>query len=145
MGCRIPCSVGDTKNTERVPKSLGDLNWGCQILGGAGFPKGYTAGCQNPSAYFTQGFQYRKTILRGGAKNRGSQIPYDIDEVELAIARLNFGQAPGLDKIQGSYLNHPALIPLLYRLFSVCFDSALYSTLRLVLCTNPPQTQHHRP
>ena len=24
-GCQIPCSVGDTKNTEGVPKSLGDL------------------------------------------------------------------------------------------------------------------------
>ena len=30
---RIPCSVGDTKITEGVPKSLGDLTWGCQILG----------------------------------------------------------------------------------------------------------------
>ena len=25
MGCGIPCSVVDSKNTERVPKSLGDL------------------------------------------------------------------------------------------------------------------------
>ena len=35
-GCQIPCSVGDTKSTEGVPKSLGDLARGCQILGGAG-------------------------------------------------------------------------------------------------------------
>ena len=52
-------------------------------------------------------------------------LPISIDEVELAIARLNLGKAPGLGKIQGSYLNHPALTPLLHRLFSVCFDSAL--------------------
>ena len=38
MGCRIPCSVGDTKNTEGVPQSLGDLTQGCQILGGARSP-----------------------------------------------------------------------------------------------------------
>ena len=31
-------------------------------------------------------------------------LPISIDEVELAIARLNFGKAPRLDKIQGSYL-----------------------------------------
>ena len=37
-GCRIPCLVGDTKNTEGVPKSLGELTRGCQILGGAGSP-----------------------------------------------------------------------------------------------------------
>ena len=36
-GCQITCSVGDTKNTEGVPKSLGDLTRGCQILGGAKF------------------------------------------------------------------------------------------------------------
>ena len=35
MGCRIPCSVGDTKNTDGVPKSLGDLTRGCQIPGSA--------------------------------------------------------------------------------------------------------------
>ena len=52
-------------------------------------------------------------------------FPISGNEVELAIARLNLSKAPGLDKIQGSYLNHPALIPMLYRLFSVCFDSAL--------------------
>ena len=52
-------------------------------------------------------------------------LPISIDGVELAIARLNLSKAPGLDKIQGSYLNHPALTPLLYKLFSVCFDSAL--------------------
>ena len=38
MGSQIPCSVGDAKNTEGVPKSLGDLTWGCQILGGSGSP-----------------------------------------------------------------------------------------------------------
>ena len=38
MGWQIPCSVGDTKNTERVPKSLGNLTRGCQILGGGGSP-----------------------------------------------------------------------------------------------------------
>ena len=32
-GCQIPCSVGDTKSTEGVLKSLGDLTRGCQILG----------------------------------------------------------------------------------------------------------------
>ena len=32
MGWRILCSVGDTKNTEGVPKSLGNL------IGGAGSP-----------------------------------------------------------------------------------------------------------
>ena len=52
-------------------------------------------------------------------------LPISIAEVELAIARLNLNKAPGLDKIQGSYINHPALTPLLYRLFSVCFNSAL--------------------
>ena len=31
-GCEIPCLMGDTKNIEGVPKSLGDL------LGGAGSP-----------------------------------------------------------------------------------------------------------
>ena len=31
-------------------------------------------------------------------------LPISIDEVELAIARLNFDKAPRLDKIQGSYL-----------------------------------------
>ena len=38
MGFQIPCLLGDTKNTEGVPKSLGDLTRGCQILGGAGSP-----------------------------------------------------------------------------------------------------------
>ena len=38
MGFQIPCLLGDTKNTEGVPKSLGDLTQGCQILGGAGSP-----------------------------------------------------------------------------------------------------------
>ena len=38
-------------------------------------------------------------------------LPISIAEVELAIARLNPNKAPGLDKIQGSYLNHPALTP----------------------------------
>ena len=38
MGIQIPCLLGDTKNTEGVPKSLGDLTRGCQILGGAGSP-----------------------------------------------------------------------------------------------------------
>ena len=38
MGIQIPCLLGDTKNTEGVPKSLGDLTQGCQILGGAGSP-----------------------------------------------------------------------------------------------------------
>ena len=37
-GSQIPCSVGDTKNTEGVPKSLGDLTRGYQILRGAGSP-----------------------------------------------------------------------------------------------------------
>ena len=32
-GCQIPCLVGDTKNTEVVPKSLGDLT-----RGGGGVP-----------------------------------------------------------------------------------------------------------
>ena len=31
MGCRNPCSVGDTKSTEGVPKSLGNLTRGCRI------------------------------------------------------------------------------------------------------------------
>ena len=48
-------------------------------------------------------------------------LPISI-EVELAIARLNLNKA-WLDNIQGTYLNHPALTPLLYRLFSLCFDS----------------------
>ena len=38
MGIQIPCLLGDTKNTEGAPKSLGDLSRGCQILGGAGSP-----------------------------------------------------------------------------------------------------------
>ena len=37
-GFRIPCLLGDTKNTEGVPKSLGDLTLGCPILRGAGSP-----------------------------------------------------------------------------------------------------------
>ena len=40
-------------------------------------------------------------------------LPISIDEAELAIARLNLGKAPGLDKIQGSYLNHPGLTPVI--------------------------------
>ena len=61
-------------------------------------------------------------------------LPISIAEIELAIARLNPNKVPGLDKIQGSYLNHPALTPLLYRLFSLCFNSALIPS-RLVFCT----------
>ena len=38
MGIQIPCLLGDTKNTEGVPKSLGDLTWGCQIHWGARSP-----------------------------------------------------------------------------------------------------------
>ena len=38
MGIQIPCLLGDTKNTEGVPKSLGDLTQGCQILWGTGSP-----------------------------------------------------------------------------------------------------------
>ena len=38
MGIQIPCLLGDTKNTEGVPKSLGDLTRGCQIRWGAGSP-----------------------------------------------------------------------------------------------------------
>ena len=38
MGIQIPCLLGDTKNTEGIPKSLGDLTRGCQILGGAESP-----------------------------------------------------------------------------------------------------------
>ena len=30
-GFQIPCSVGDTINTERVPKSLGGLSWGARF------------------------------------------------------------------------------------------------------------------
>ena len=32
MGCRILCSVGDTKSTEEVPKFLGNLTQGCRSL-----------------------------------------------------------------------------------------------------------------
>ena len=35
-------------------------------------------------------------------------FPISFAQVELAIARLNFSKA--LDKIQGSYLNHPAAV-----------------------------------
>ena len=38
MGMPNSLFVGDTKNTEGVLKSLGDLTRGCQILGGAGSP-----------------------------------------------------------------------------------------------------------
>ena len=31
MGIPIPCVLGDTKNTEGVPKSLGDFTRGCRI------------------------------------------------------------------------------------------------------------------
>ena len=38
-GSKFPaCLLWDTKNTEGVPKSLGDLTRGYQILGGAGSP-----------------------------------------------------------------------------------------------------------
>ena len=37
-GMPYPCSVGDTKSTEGLSKSLGDLARGCQILGGVGSP-----------------------------------------------------------------------------------------------------------
>ena len=33
-------------------------------------------------------------------------------EVELAVSGRNPKKAPGLDRIQGSQLNHPALVPL---------------------------------
>ena len=46
MRCQIPCAVGDTKNTEGVPKFLGYLTQGCQILGGFGSP--ITPGLQAP-------------------------------------------------------------------------------------------------
>ena len=52
-------------------------------------------------------------------------IPISLAEVELAVSGLNPNKAPGLDRIQGSHLNHPALSPLLHTLFSVCFDSAI--------------------
>ena len=50
------------------------------------------------------------------------------DEVDLAVAGINPNKAPGLDKIQGSHLKHPNLIPLLFSLFTLCFDSAVVPT-----------------
>ena len=43
-GCQIPCLVGDTKNTEGVPKSLGYLTQRCQIFGGTRSPMTQDAG-----------------------------------------------------------------------------------------------------
>ena len=45
-GCQIPCLVGDTKNTEVVPKSLGDLTLG--EGGRLGGGSAMTLGTQGP-------------------------------------------------------------------------------------------------
>ena len=58
MGIQIPCLLGDTKNTEGVPKSLGDLTRGCQILGGAGSPMTPALSGRHYSVDWTTGLDY---------------------------------------------------------------------------------------
>ena len=89
MGIQIPYLLGNTKNTEGVPKFLGDLNRGCQILGGAGSPMtpDRVELCLKEDG---DRFLFHFTLPLDGLALRSVAIVDDVPEIYDSMRRIKF-------------------------------------------------------